>query len=169
MRSKGFEGMTCSIASVLGALGDRWGALIMRDMLLGLRRYDDFRQSTGITNATLTDRLKVLEHNQLIERRLYQTRPDRHEYLLTPKGTDIALVVMALAQIGDQWDLDERGAPPLNFINGRTGNGIKVALLDEVTGEPVRLRDVRVEEGPAADDMIRWRLAKAQEYKATAQ
>lgn len=164
MRSKGFEGMTCSIASVLGAIGDRWGALILRDMLLGLRRYDDLRHSTGITNATLSDRLKALEQHELIERRQYQSRPDRHEYVLTPRGTDTALVLMALAQVGDKWDLGELGAPPLKFVNAHTGNGIKLAMLDEATGEPVRLHDIRVEEGPAADELVRWRLAKREEY-----
>ena len=59
--------MTCSIASVMGALGDRWGALIMRDLTLGLTRYDDLRRSTGVTNATLADRLKMLEQSGLIE------------------------------------------------------------------------------------------------------
>ncbi|MBN9169851.1 MAG: helix-turn-helix transcriptional regulator, partial [Microbacterium sp.] len=68
MRSKDFEGMVCPVADVMGAIGDRWGALVMRDLLLGLTRYDDLRRSTGITNATLSDRLKALERNGLIER-----------------------------------------------------------------------------------------------------
>lgn len=67
MKAKGFEGMTCSVAHVLSALGDRWGAILMRDLLLGLSRYDDLRQSTGITNSTLADRLRALEGSGLIE------------------------------------------------------------------------------------------------------
>lgn len=78
MKAKGFEGMTCSVAHVLSALGDRWGAILMRDLLLGLSRYDDLRQSTGITNSTLADRLRALEGSGLIEKRQYQTRPDRY-------------------------------------------------------------------------------------------
>jgi hypothetical protein len=54
MRPKGFEGMACSMASVMGALGDRWGALIMRDLYLGLTRYDDLHRSTGATHAMLS-------------------------------------------------------------------------------------------------------------------
>ncbi|MCW8277413.1 helix-turn-helix transcriptional regulator [Pseudomonas sp. PCH199] len=167
MRSKGFDGMACSIASVLGAIGDRWGALILRDVLLGLRRYDDLRHSTGITNATLSDRLKALEQNELIERRQYQSRPDRYEYVLTSRGTDTALVLMALAQVGDKWDLGDLGGPPLRFINANTGHGVKLALIDEATGEKVGLRDVRMEEGPAADELVRWRLAKREEHADT--
>ena len=103
MRAKSFEGMACSIAMVLDAVGDRWAMLVLRDLVLGLRRYDDLRRSTGITNATLADRLKLLEQNGLIERSLYQSAPERYEYLPTAKGLDVALVLQALVQVGDKW------------------------------------------------------------------
>ena len=69
MKSKSFEGMVCSIAGVLEAVGDRWAVLILRDLSLGLSRYEDLRRSTDVTNATLSDRLRHLEDNGLIERR----------------------------------------------------------------------------------------------------
>ena len=75
MRSKGFDGMVCSIAGVMAAIGDRWAVLILRDLLCGLSRYEDFRHSSGVTNATLSDRLKHLEANGLVERRRYQHPP----------------------------------------------------------------------------------------------
>ena len=53
MKSKSFEGMVCSIAGVLEAVGDRWAVLILRDLSLGLSRYEDLRRSTDVTNATL--------------------------------------------------------------------------------------------------------------------
>ena len=86
MRSKSFEGMACSIAGVLEAIGDRWAVLILRDLSLGLSRYEDLRRSTEVTNATLSDRLKHLEDHELIERRQYQTNPERYEYVLTREG-----------------------------------------------------------------------------------
>src|SRR5688572_5499921 len=112
MRSKGFDGMVCSIADVMGAVGDRWGVLVMRDLLLGLKRYDDLRRSTGITNATLSDRLKALEKNGLIERRQYQARPARYEYVPTARGRDLALLMQSMVQIGDKWNLGSRDDPP---------------------------------------------------------
>jgi DNA-binding HxlR family transcriptional regulator len=160
MRSKSFDGMVCSIAGVLDAVGDRWAMLILRDLGLGLYRYDDLRQSTGVTHATLSDRLKHLEANGLIERRLYQTGPDRYEYVLTRKGADIILVIQALAQIGDKWQIAGDNGPPLKFINRNSGRPVKVALVDEKSGEIVRLRDVRPKAGPGADDLVRWRLTK---------
>ena len=160
MRSKGFGGMVCSIAGVLDAVGDRWAMLILRDLGLGLCRYDDLRKSTDVTHATLSDRLKHLEVNGLIVRRLYRTRPDRYEYVLTRKGVDIMLVIQALAQIGDKWQIAGDEGPPLRFVNQNSGRLVKVALVDEKSGETVRLRDVRPKAGPGADDLVRWRLTK---------
>ena len=153
--------MSCSIASVLGAIGDRWGALILRDLLLGLSRYDDLRRSTDITNATLTDRLRHLEQSGLVERQLYQTGPERYEYCLTPQGRDIALVIHALAQVGDQWNLAGLEGPPVQFVNAQSGHPVKLAVVDETSGKEVRYQEVRVVAGPGADDITRWRLAKS--------
>jgi DNA-binding HxlR family transcriptional regulator len=86
MKSKSFEGMVCSIAGVLEAVGDRWAVLILRDLSLGLSRYEDLRRSTDVTNATLSDRLRHLEDNGLIERRQYRSNPERYEYVLTQNG-----------------------------------------------------------------------------------
>lgn len=160
MRSNSFEGMVCSIAGVLDAVGDRWAMLILRDLGLGLCRYDDLRKSTGVTHATLSDRLKHLEANDLIERRLYQTRPDRYEYALTRKGTDIMLVIQALAQVGDKWQVAGVKGPPLKFVNRNSGRPVKVALVDEKSGEIARARDIRAKAGPGADDLVHWRLTK---------
>jgi DNA-binding HxlR family transcriptional regulator len=160
MRSKSFDGMVCSIAGVLDAVGDRWAILILRDLGLGLSKYEDLRKSTCVTHATLSDRLKHLEENDLIERRQYQTGPDRYEYILTRKGTDIILVIQALAQVGDKWQITGEDGPPLKFVNRNSGRAVKVALVDEKSGEVVRLRDIRPNAGPGADDLVRWRLTK---------
>jgi DNA-binding HxlR family transcriptional regulator len=158
MRSNSFEGMACSIAGVLEAIGDRWAVLILRDLSLGLAKYDDLRRSTGVTNATLSDRLKHLEDNELIERRRYQTGPERYEYVLTAKGRDIILVLHALAQVGDKWAISGAAGPPLKFVHRQTGNSVKLAMVDKETGQRVRAQDLLPEEGPGADELVRWRL-----------
>ena len=160
MRSKSFEGMACSIAGVLDAVGDRWAVLILRDLSLGLSKYEELRRSTGITHATLSDRLKHLEENELIERRQYQTGPDRYEYLLSRKGRDIILVIQALAQVGDKWSVTGDAGPPLKFVNKNSGRPVKLALVDDKSGDVVRFRDVRPQAGPGADDLVRWRLTR---------
>jgi len=160
MKSKSFDGMVCSIARTLEAIGDRWAILILRDLSLGLSRYEDLRQSSGITNATLSDRLRHLEENDLIERRQYQNNPERYDYVLTRKGRDVILVVQALAQVGDKWGITGDAGPPLKFINKNSGRQVKLALVDEKSAEVVRMRDVRPQAGPGADDLVRWRLTK---------
>jgi DNA-binding HxlR family transcriptional regulator len=162
MRSKGFDGMICSIAGVMAAIGDRWGLLILRDLVLGLSRYDDFRQSSGITNATLSDRLKHLEANDLIKRRRYQDNPERFEYLLTPKGWQIASVLPVLAQIGDRCNVSGASAPPLKFVNRKTGTEIGWGFFDRKTGEQLSPKDLAIKPGPGADELVHWRLSHAE-------
>ena len=78
--------MRCSIAGALELIGDRWSLLVIRDLSLGLRRYEDLRVSTGIPAATLAARLKHLEAKGIVERVRYQKRPPRDEYMLTVKS-----------------------------------------------------------------------------------
>jgi DNA-binding HxlR family transcriptional regulator len=158
MKSKSFDGMTCSIAGVLEAIGDRWAVLILRDLSLGLSRYEDLRRSTGVTNATLSDRLKHLEDHELIERRRYQTNPERYEYVLTPKGRDTILVMQALLQVGDKWAVSGNAGPPLKFVDRRTGHVVKLAMVDNETGQRVKAQDLWPQAGPGADELIHWRL-----------
>ena len=158
MKSKSFEGMACSIAGVLEAIGDRWAVLILRDLSLGLSRYEDLRRSTDVTNATLSDRLRHLEDHKLVERRQYQTNPERYEYVLTVKGRDILLVLQALLQVGDKWAVSGDAGPPLRFVDRKTGHPVKLARVDDETGQRVRLQDVQPQAGPGADELVRWRL-----------
>jgi DNA-binding HxlR family transcriptional regulator len=159
MRSKGFDGMVCSIAGVMAAIGDRWGLVILRDLVCGLSRYEDLRQSSGVTNATLSDRLKHLEVNGLIERRRYQVNPERFEYFLTQKGWQIAPVMPVLAQIGDRLQVSGASAPPMTFVNRKTGAEVRSSFIDQKTGEQVSPSDLEIREGPGADDLVRWRLS----------
>ena len=158
MKSKSFEGMACSIAGVMEAIGDRWAVLILRDLSLGLSRYEDLRRSTDVTNATLSDRLKHLEDHELVERRQYQTNPERYEYVLSSRGRDTILVLQALLQVGDKWAVSGDAGPPLKFIDRKTGRAVKLARVDNETGQCVRLRDVQPQAGPGADELVRWRL-----------
>ena len=158
MKSKSFEGMACSIAGVLEAIGDRWAVLILRDLSLGLSRYEDVRRSTDVTNATLSDRLKHLEGHELVERRQYQTNPERYEYVLSSRGRDTILVLQALLQVGDKWAVSGDAGPPLKFIDRKTGRAVKLARVDNETGQRVRLQDVQPQAGPGADELVRWRL-----------
>ena len=80
-------GQLCPIARTLDMIGDRWTMLILRDMLLGATKFTEFREhSPGMPTKILSDRLKSLEHHQIIERRIYSEHPLRAEYHLTARG-----------------------------------------------------------------------------------
>lgn len=160
MKSKSFRGMACSIAGALEAAGDRWAFLIMRDLSLGLARYDELKQSTGIPNTTLSERLKHLEQAGMVSSHAYQDNPPRYEYALTRKGREFGLVLLALAQWGDKWDAAETGAPPVSFVAGETGRRVKLSLVDAKSGEPVDVRRVEARAGPGADALVHWRLTR---------
>jgi DNA-binding HxlR family transcriptional regulator len=145
----------------MAAIGDRWGLLILRDLVFGLSRYEDFRRSSSVTNATLSDRLKHLEANGLVERRRYQDNPERFEYFLTKKGWQIAPVMAMLAQIGDRWDVSGVSASPLKFVSRKTGGEVGWSFIDQNTGELLNAGDLTIKEGPGADDLVRWRLSHA--------
>ena len=81
----------CPIAAALDLLGDRWTLLVLRDvLLLGKSRFQEFQESPeGISSNTLTERLERLERHGLLVREVYQERPVRHRYVVTPKGRDL--------------------------------------------------------------------------------
>jgi len=94
-------GQRCPVAKSLEILGERWTLLIVRDLAGGPRKFADLEASLkGVTPAVLSQRLKALEHQGIVRRRLYSRRPPRAEYALTPKGVDLRPVVRALAVWG---------------------------------------------------------------------
>src|SRR5256714_5539445 len=104
MPKRNYDGQeSCSGAQVLEIIGQRWTWLIIRDAFLGVTRFIDFEQSLGIARNVLTDRLNRLVEEGIFERVLYQERPARYEYRLTPKGSDLFTALNALRQWGDQY------------------------------------------------------------------
>ncbi|MDP3736046.1 MAG: helix-turn-helix domain-containing protein [Hyphomonadaceae bacterium] len=159
MKPKSFSGMRCSIAGALELIGDRWSILVIRDLSLGLRRYDELRVSTGIPAATLAARLKHLEAKGIAERVRYQKRPPRDEYRLTVKGRDLWKVSTALREWGDRWDASGFGQPTVELVDRKTGRPVVLALVDAETSKAVSLDRIQLRPGPGADDAIRRLLA----------
>lgn len=94
----------CPIAGALDILGDTWTLLVLRDLLFyDKHRFADFLASPeGISTNILTERLNRLERCGLIERRRYQRRPRRDEYLLTARGHDLLPVLRELIKWGQR-------------------------------------------------------------------
>jgi DNA-binding HxlR family transcriptional regulator len=102
MLKRTYEGQNCSIARALELVGERWTLLIIRDVFLGLRRFDELQESLGVARNVLSDRLQRLVAEGILERRAYSERPPRYEYRLTEKGRDLAVPLLALMQWGDR-------------------------------------------------------------------
>src|SRR6266576_6572882 len=96
MQRKSFGRMTCPIARSLERVGEWWSILILRDALHGLTRFDEFHKSLGIAPNMLTRRLNALVESGLLERRRYNERPPRDEYVSTARGRDFRPILMAL-------------------------------------------------------------------------
>ncbi|MEO6561592.1 MAG: helix-turn-helix domain-containing protein [Nitrosospira sp.] len=92
-----FERSCCPITNALDIFGDRWTLLIIRDLVLGKRRYQELISSAEkIASNILADRLKKLEAAGLVTRRAYQQKPARYEYFLTEKGESLRPVLVAI-------------------------------------------------------------------------
>jgi len=165
MKSNDFEGMNCPIAKVMSALNDRWGVLIMRDVLLGLRRYDELKSSTNITHATLSDRLKVLEKNQLIEKRRYQDKPPRYEYWPTPKGLNIGQVILMMLQVGNQLDQQQQIPTQLIAVEKETLEPIHLLPVEQQSAQILQFDQITIVASPEADQQTLWRLAQAKKHQ----
>jgi DNA-binding HxlR family transcriptional regulator len=116
---------SCSVAQVLEIIGERWTWLIIRDAFLGVTKFIDFEQSLGIARNVLTDRLNRLVEEGIFDRVLYQERPARYEYHLTPKGSDLFTALNALRQWGDQY----LSAKPMRLLRQKADKTPVIAAL----------------------------------------
>ena len=106
----------CPIATTLDTLGDRWSLVIVRDMMLGKKRFAEFLDSPeAITTSVLSDRLAGLEAAGLVERRPYQKRPPRYEYLLTEKGQALLPVLQEICRWANK-TVPGTWTPPDSFM-----------------------------------------------------
>jgi len=92
-----FERSSCPITNVLDLLGDKWTLLVIRDLVLGKRRYQEFLDSPeDMASNILADRLNRLQDSGLIGRRAYQRNPIRYEYFLTNRGKELEPILEAI-------------------------------------------------------------------------
>lgn len=94
------EDRECPLSRTVQHVGEWWTLLILHDAFDGFTRFDQFQENLGISSSMLTSRLKSLVAEGLFERRRYQTRPDRYEYVLTEYGRSLRSVIVALAAWG---------------------------------------------------------------------
>ncbi|MEU8589734.1 winged helix-turn-helix transcriptional regulator [Streptomyces sp. NPDC048664] len=90
----------CAIAQALTVVGDPWTLLLIRDVAGGTHQFDALRDGLGISRKVLTERLRTLVADEVLEKRLYHPHPPRYEYHLTPAGRGLLPVLVALQDWG---------------------------------------------------------------------
>jgi DNA-binding HxlR family transcriptional regulator len=128
-------------------LGDAWTPLIMREAFYGFRRFDEFQSELGIARNTLADRLRRLVDAGVFEKSLYQTEPNRYEYVLTEMGNDFFGVIAAISAWGDRWLAGKQG-PPVMFHHDSCDHDSGVEVVCTACGEPLRAADTTMRMGP---------------------
>lgn len=149
------EDRECPLSSAMGHMGEWWTVLILHDCFDGYSRFDEFQENIGLSSSMLSSRLKTLVQNGFLERRPYQQRPVRHEYVLTERGRSLRPVLVAMVA----WRNDQL-APEMRsmvLVDQQTGREIEPQVVDPHTGTPVTDARYRYTAGPAAGPEMRAR------------
>jgi DNA-binding HxlR family transcriptional regulator len=130
----------CAIARTWAVIGERWTMMILRECFRGVRRFEDVQSKLQIGRNILTDRLQILVHEGVLERRPYQERPTRYEYVLTQKGEDLYPVLLAMLRWGNRYKVDE---PPLQLMHKHCGHMLEPITVCDSCKEEVNRHDLR--------------------------
>ncbi len=135
------------MARALSVVGDRWTMLVLREAFLRTRRFEDFQARTGAPRAVLTERLRALVDDGVLQRVQYSEHAERYEYRLTDKGLDLYPVLASLMRWGDKW-MNGTDEPPVELRHRGCGAVMMPELACPECGEWVGARDVEVSRMP---------------------
>lgn len=136
----------CAIAGTLQIVGDQWTLVIIRDLLRGYTKFAELAASAeGITRSVLSERLKLLEAEGLVERRFYSEHPPRAEYRLTRKGRSLGPALGAFARWGTRY-LEHDTA----IVSAACGHELTVAFECPTCERRVAASEARIAELPPA-------------------
>jgi DNA-binding HxlR family transcriptional regulator len=92
------------LQAALNILGDKWTALIVRDLTSSKARFGDLEISlAGISPRTLSQRLDKLETEGIVSKSLYCQHPPRYTYELTPKGKELQAILVKMSDWGARY------------------------------------------------------------------
>lgn len=158
MKTKSFSNMQCSIARTLDHVGSWWSLLIIRDAMMGARRFKHFQENLGIARNTLTSRLNDLIEGGIIEKVPASDGYAHEEYVLTERGRELAPVIIALAQWGDKWVAHEKG-PSTVITDKSSGDRLPRIWPRRDDGEVMALKEVGMRRANGAPPKI-WHEEK---------
>jgi DNA-binding HxlR family transcriptional regulator len=139
------EDRECPLSATLGLVGEWWTLLILHDAFDGYTRFDQFQDNLGISSSLLTSRLKRLVDVGLLQRRKYQTKPVRNEYVLTELGRSMRPGIVTLAA----WGNARLTEPAQRGADRQRAESSGPILVDRATGRR-RRTGLHHHRGPAA-------------------
>lgn len=96
--------LDCPVATTINLIGNKWKLLIIRDLLSGTKRFGELRKSqSGISQRVLTENLRDLENDGLVDRKVYAEVPPRVEYSLNQTGVSLQPIISAMAEWGTKY------------------------------------------------------------------
>jgi DNA-binding HxlR family transcriptional regulator len=131
---------TCSVARTLEVVGEKWALLAIREVFLGVRRFEEMLTNIGAPRDTLAARLRTLVEHGILERRQYSDHPPRDEYVLSAAGRDLYPVILGLMQWGDRHRPVD-GGPPM-VLDHACGHRLEPRLDCAHCGEQIQARQV---------------------------
>lgn len=132
----------CPVDRTLSVVGDRWTLLILRELTFGVHRFDEIQAQTGMSSLLLSTRLKRLEKEGIVEKRLYNQHPPRFEYHKTGKGKGLDIVMLALRSWGLRFGrYRSNQEPAVKFVHKRTGRPIGIEWSPPAGAKPFTFDD----------------------------
>ncbi|OMI38955.1 HxlR family transcriptional regulator [Streptomyces sparsogenes DSM 40356] len=122
----------CGIAQAAAVVGDWWSLLVLREIARGHVRFDRLAGELGVSRKVLSERLRTLTDHGVLERRPYQDRPPRYEYVLTERGHGLVPVLVSLQDWADRWLLGDG-----TLTGAGHDGGADTRRVAALAGEPV--------------------------------
>lgn len=98
------EKIKCPVEITVNLISDKWIILIIRELLTGTKRFNELKRSIGqITQKVLTQSLRKMELNKLIERKIYNEVPPKVEYSLTEIGLSLKPILDIMKEWGNNY------------------------------------------------------------------
>jgi DNA-binding HxlR family transcriptional regulator len=158
MKQQDTDDTLCPIARAAAVIADRWTILILRELRMGNDHFDGLQAQTGMSSNLLNQRLKAMEENGLIERRLYQERPKRYAYRVTDKARELDGIMLSLRLWGMRHcGFDPTAESAVTMRHRRTGALIDADWRPQREDLPFRFGQVesRINPGWAAERAAR--------------
>jgi len=143
MKRTSFADVSCPVARTLDLIGEWWTLLILRDVFYGVRRFDKLLSSLGISRNVLTDRLHTLVESGILEKQIYQQKPERYEYHLTESGRELLPVLVLLMNWGNRW-LATDTKVSVELVHEPCGQAVAPLLVCHHCNKQITTRNVRL-------------------------